>query len=112
MGRIRAVVPELPADRLAGQVRIGAEARLILDAAPQYVVPASVTFVASEAQFTPKYVETESEREKLMFRVRLRIPADILRRYANIVKTGLPGQAVVQVAPEADWPAELAVNLP
>lgn len=96
----------------AGQTMIGAEARLILDAAPQYVVPASVSFIASEAQFTPKYVETESEREKLMFRVRLKIPAEILRRYADTVKTGLPGQAVVRVAPDVAWPAELAINLP
>jgi len=96
----------------AGLTMIGAEARLILDAARQYVVPASVSFVASEAQFTPKYVETESEREKLMFRVRLKLPAETLRRYADTVKTGLPGQAVVRVAPDAIWPAELAINLP
>ena len=96
----------------AGQTMIGAEARLILDAAPQYVLPARVSFVASEAQFTPKYVETESEREKLMFRVRLKLPADILRRYADTVKTGLPGQAVVRVTPDVVWPAKLAINLP
>ena len=96
----------------AGRTMIGAEARLILDAAPQYVVPARVSFVASEAQFTPKYVETESEREKLMFRVRLKLPADILHRYADTVKTGLPGQAVVRVAPDVAWPAKLAINLP
>lgn len=96
----------------AGQTMIGAEARLILDAAPQYVVPAHVSFVASEAQFTPKYVETASEREKLMFRVRLKLPAEILRGYSDTVKTGLPGQAVVRVAPDVVWPAELAINLP
>lgn len=101
----------LPTDA-AGQIRIGGDARLILDAAPQYVVPASVTFVASEAQFTPKYVETESERAKLMFRVRLKIPAEILIRYAEIVKAGLPGHAVVKVKYDAAWPPELAVKLP
>jgi HlyD family secretion protein len=42
---------------------------------PEYVVPAEVTFVAGEAQFTPRYVETASERAKLMFRVKLKLPA-------------------------------------
>lgn len=44
-----------------GQVRLGNEARIVLDAAPDYVVPASVSFVAAEAQFTPKTVETADE---------------------------------------------------
>lgn len=101
----------LPTDD-AGQLRFGAEARLILDAAPKYVIPATVVFVASEAQFTPKYVETESEREKLMFRVKLQIPADVLRKYQEVVKTGVPGVATVRVSPKAEWPETLAVKLP
>lgn len=101
----------LPTDD-AGRLRFGAEARLILDAAPQYVIPASVDFVASEAQFTPKYVETESEREKLTFRIKLQIPAEILKKYQDVVKTGVPGVAVVRVSPEAEWPETLAVKLP
>jgi len=101
----------LPTDD-AGRLRLGAEARLIFDAAPQYVIPAIVNFVASEAQFTPKYVETASEREKLMFRVTLQIPVEILRRYQDVVKTGVPGQAIVRVSPDAVWPASLAVKLP
>ena len=101
----------LPTDD-AGLLRFGAEARLILDAAPQYVIPATVDFVASQAQFTPKYVETESEREKLMFRVRLQIPAEVLRRYQDVVKTGVPGVGIVRLSPEAEWPATLAVKLP
>lgn len=101
----------LPTDD-AGRLRFGAEARIILDAAPQYVIPASVDFVASEAQFTPKYVETKSEREKLTFRVKLQIPADILIRYQDVVKTGVPGVAIVRVLPEAQWSEQLAVKLP
>ncbi len=101
----------LPTDD-AGRLRFGAEARLILDAAPQYVIPASVVFVASEAQFTPKYVETESERAKLMFRVKLQIPPEILSRYQDVVKTGVPGIAIVRLSPKAQWPETLAVKLP
>ncbi|WP_158774234.1 HlyD family secretion protein [Cobetia sp. L2A1] len=101
----------LPTDQ-AGRLRYGSEARLILDAAPQYVIPATVDFVASEAQFTPKYVETESEREKLMFRVKLQIPAEILHRYQDVVKTGVPGMAYVRVDPDAEWSEALQVKLP
>ncbi|GER08469.1 hypothetical protein JCM17843_27790 [Kordiimonadales bacterium JCM 17843] len=101
----------LPTDE-AGRLRYGAEARIILDAAPQYVIPAHVDFVASEAQFTPKYVETASEREKLTFRVKLQIAPEILENYQDVVKTGVPGVAVVRVDPEAEWPEALAVKLP
>lgn len=101
----------LPTDD-AGRLRFGAEARLILDAAPQYVIPATVNFVASEAQFTPKYVETKSEREKLTFRVKLQIPAEVLSKYQDVVKTGVPGTAIVRVSPTAEWPSTLAVKLP
>ncbi|RDC71093.1 HlyD family efflux transporter periplasmic adaptor subunit [Rhodovulum sp. 12E13] len=96
----------------AGRLAYGAEARLVLDAAPEFVIPARVSFVAGEAQFTPKYVETEDERETLMFRVRLRIPPEILADYQDIVKTGVPGLAHVRVDPEAEWPERLAVRLP
>lgn len=95
-----------------GTLEIGAEARIVPDAAPQYVVPATVSFVATDAQFTPKYVETESEREKLMFRVKVRIPPAILERYAKRVKAGITGIAYVRIAPDAKWPDDLAVNLP
>lgn len=98
--------------REAGRVRIGGEARIVLDAAPEYVIPATVSFVAGQAQFTPKEVETRSEREKLMFRVKLRIDPKLLRLHADRVKTGVPGEAYVRLDPTASWPAWLAVKLP
>jgi HlyD family secretion protein len=96
----------------AGRIDIGSEVRLILDAAPQYVVPAKVSFIADVAQFTPKTVETTLEREKLMFRVRARIPAELLEKYIDRVKTGLPGVAYVRLDPEAEWPPHLQVKMP
>ena len=60
----------LPADE-AGKLSLGDEARVILDSVPQYVFPATISFVATDAQFTPKSVETAEERQKLMFRVKL-----------------------------------------
>lgn len=95
----------------AGQVAIGSEVRLVLDAAPQWVVPATVRFVADVAQFTPKTVETEEERQKLMFRVRAQVPKALLQKYVDYVKTGLPGVAYVRLDPEAEWPEFLSANL-
>ncbi len=96
----------------SGRLGIGDEARVILDAVPDYVVPAEVSFVASDAQFTPKTVETEAEREKLMFRVQLRVDRQILQRYYGRVETGLRGSGFVRTKPDANWPAQLEVKLP
>ncbi len=95
---------------VVGQVALGTEVRLILDAAPQYVVPAKVSFVADVAQFTPKTVETASERLKLMFRVRAQIPPEMLRKHITQVKTGLPGMAYIRMDATAQWPAHLQVK--
>tara|TARA_R110000868_G_scaffold173900_1_gene410327 strand:- start:407 stop:1480 length:1074 start_codon:yes stop_codon:yes gene_type:complete len=99
-------------EREAGRVALGAEVRIILDAVPQYVIPANVSYVASVAQFTPKTVETESEREKMMFRVKARIYPALLREHMEQVKTGLPGIAWLKLDADAPWPDELAVNVP
>jgi HlyD family secretion protein len=96
----------------AGRVKIGAEVRLVLDAAPDLVIPAKATFLADVAQFTPKTVETAEERQKLTFRVKAHIPPDLLKKYIRDVKTGLPGVAYVQLDPQAPWPAHLEVKLP
>jgi len=96
----------------AGRLTLGDEARIVLDAAPDFVVPARISFVASEAQFTPKSVETPSEREKLMFRVRAQIPAELLRKHITRVKTGLPGVAYVRRDSKAGWPERLRARTP
>lgn len=101
----------LPA-RVAGRLAIGDEARIVFDPAPEYVVPARVSFVATEAQFTPKTVETADEREKLMFRVKLRIAPALLKQYESQVKIGVRGVAYVRTSTTAAWPAGLDVKLP
>jgi HlyD family secretion protein len=95
-----------------GRVALGSEARIVLDAAPSYVIPATVSFVAAEAQFTPKTVETANEREKLMYRVKLAIDPKLLETYRDYVKAGLTGNAYVKVAANATWPDRLAARLP
>ena len=84
----------------------------MLDAAPQFVIPAQASFVADVAQFTPRTVETAEERLKLMFRIRARIAPELLRQYIREVKTGLPGMAYVRIDPRAEWPANLEIRLP
>ena len=69
-------------------------------------------FVASVAQFTPKTVETASERQKLMFRVRAQISQELLREHLNQVKTGLPGVAWIKLDANAEWPQNLSVRVP
>lgn len=99
-------------ERAAGRVALGTEVRLVLDAAPDYVIPARVSYIASTAQFTPKTVETADERQKLMFRVRAQIAPELLKQHLRQVKTGLPGVAWIRLDPDVPWPAELAVRAP
>jgi HlyD family secretion protein len=101
----------LPASE-AGRLGLGEEARLILDPVPQYVIPAAITFVAADAQFTPKSVETAEEREKLMFRVKLQVDPEVLERYHRRVKTGVRGIGFVRTNPDVVWPDDLIVKLP
>jgi HlyD family secretion protein len=96
----------------AGRVPLGAEVHLMLDAYPQYIIPAKATFVADVAQFTPKTVETEEERLKLTFRIKAHIDPELLRTNITRVKTGLPGTAYVRLDPTAEWPPELQIRVP
>lgn len=93
----------------AGLVAVGAEARIVLDALPNRPIPAKVTFVEPRSQFTPKQVETQSERDKLMFRIKVNVDPEFLQRYVEQVKTGLPGMAYVRLDKNAPWPAQLVL---
>ena len=95
-------------ETVAGRIAIGTEVRIVLDAAKNVVIPAKVSFVADTAQFTPKTVETESERQKLMFRIKAKIDPVLLQKYIQQVKTGLPGVAYIKIDKNAPWPAFLS----
>jgi HlyD family secretion protein len=94
----------------AGRVATGSEARIVLDAYPTHVIPAQVVFVAGQAQFTPKMVETQSERNKLMFRIRVRIDPSRLAGHEALLRTGLPGVAYVRSDASVSWPANLEAS--
>ena len=88
-------------------MRPGADARIVLDFQPERVIPGSVSFVSPEAQFTPKQVETPTEREKLMFRVKIQIPRQLAAQYIERLRTGIRGVGYVKVDESAAWPPRL-----
>lgn len=97
-------------EQLVGKIKIGAEVRIVLDALPDFPIPARVSFVSDIAQFTPKTVETKVERQKLMFRVKAKIDPSLLKKYVDIVKTGVPGVAWIKIDPNAPWPQKLELK--
>jgi HlyD family secretion protein len=96
----------LPAEQ-AAKVKIGAEGRITVDYDPSRAVAGYVSFVSPEAQFTPKQVETRSEREKLMFRVKIQLPRELAAQYVGRIKTGIRGVGYVKLDDAARWPARL-----
>jgi len=95
----------------AGRIPQGTDVHLVLDAYPQYVLPAKANFVADVAQFTPKTVQTQEERLKLTFRIKAYIDPDLLQKNIERVKTGLPGVAYIRLDPKAEWPPQLQVRI-
>ena len=96
----------------AAKLGTGDEARVILDAAPDYVIPAAVSFIASDTRISPKAVETKEERAKQTFRVDLRIDPQVMKTYHGRVTAGLPGAGFVRTKRDVKWPAELQIKLP
>lgn len=99
-------------ETVAGKVRLGDEVRMILDVFPDMAIPAYVSYVASVAQFTPKTVETQSERQKLMFRVKAQIKPELLNCYLEQIKTGVPGVAWLKLDKQQEWPSALSNLVP
>lgn len=93
-----------------GRLQLGQEARIVLDAVPETAIPAYISYISPEAQFTPRQVETRTEREKLTFRVKVRIPPELLEKYIDYVKTGLPGMAYIRIDQSREWPASLKID--
>ncbi len=91
----------------AARVAIGSDSRIVLDGLADTLILASVSFVAPRAQFTPKEVETRSEREKLMFRIKVQLDSGFLNKHAALAKTGIPGIAYIRLDPTASWPENL-----
>lgn len=100
----------LPNHQVA-KLKVGDEARIVLDGVDA-VFPAHISFIATNAQFTPKAVETQNERAKLMFKVKLRIPKEHALKFNGLLKGGMTGNGYVRTDSQQAWLPELAVQLP
>lgn len=88
----------IPANEI-GKVRLGLPARVYTDAFPDEPLAATVRHIASQAQFTPKEVQTPDERVKLVYAVKLYLDANPQHR----ATPGLPADAVIRWQEGAPW---------
>jgi HlyD family secretion protein len=75
-----------------GRVKVGQKARVTTDTWPGKAYDGIVTFIASEAEFTPKNVQTQKERVKLVYRVKITIPNPKME-----LKPGMPADAEILI---------------
>ncbi|MDD2839880.1 MAG: efflux RND transporter periplasmic adaptor subunit [Rickettsiales bacterium] len=83
----------------AGQIKLGQDAKIKLDAYSDKIFNAKVTFIAENAEFTPKEVETQKEREKLVFRIKLTLNDNSSRE----AKPGMPGNGYIKLNSNKSW---------
>src|SRR5271165_3093704 len=93
--------------QVAGKLRVGDEARIVLDGLEGQPIPATVSFISPEAQFTPKFVKTASERDKLVYRIKLQIPPAVAAQHDAQLKAGATGNGYVRLQANALWPTTL-----
>lgn len=92
---LKAYVPEID----IGKLRLGLAAQVYTDAFPDTAFPATVRYVASRAEFTPKEVQTVDERVKLVYATKLYLDGNPDRR----LSPGLPADAVVRWQDGVAW---------
>lgn len=74
-----------------GRVKLGQQVDVTVDSSPGRVFPGTVTFLAQEAEFTPRNVQTKDERVTTVFAVRVELPND-----DGVLKPGMPADAVLR----------------
>jgi HlyD family secretion protein len=84
------------AERHVGRIRLGAPARVSVDAYPGREFAGTVSEIAQQAEFTPKEVHMKDEREKLVYGVKLRI-----ENPDGLLKPGMPADAAIRIDPDA-----------
>ncbi|MBL0225338.1 MAG: efflux RND transporter periplasmic adaptor subunit [Geobacteraceae bacterium] len=87
---LRGYIPESE----LGRVAIGQSARVTADAWPGRNLEGRVSFISSEAEFTPKNVQTEKERVKLVYRIKITLPNP-----KGELKPGMPVDATIVTTP-------------
>jgi len=82
--KVRVYVPE----PMLGRIKIGQRAELTTDSFPGQTIPATVAYIANQAEFTPKNVQTRDERVRLVYEVTLRASNP-----GGVLKIGMPVDA-------------------
>jgi len=82
-----------------GRLRLGLPAQVYTDAFPHQPFPAEVRYIASRAEFTPKEVQTRSERVKLVYAVKLYLTQNPDHR----LTPGIPADAVIRWKEATPW---------
>jgi len=83
---LRAYIPE----NELGRVKVGQSARITTDTWPGRAFEGKVSFISAQAEFTPKNVQTEKERVKLVYRIKITLPNPKME-----LKPGMPADAVI-----------------
>lgn len=92
---LKVYVPEVQ----IGKLRLDLPARIYTDAFPDQPFEATVRYIASKAEFTPKEVQTPDERVKLIYPVKLYLTANPDHR----LTPGLPADAVIRWREDVAW---------
>jgi multidrug resistance efflux pump len=80
----------IPEDEI-GRVKVGQAVEVSVDSFPGKVFEGQVSYIASEAEFTPKNVQTKKERVNMVFAVKVRVPNP-----KHELKPGMPADAVIE----------------
>ena len=93
----------LPNNQIS-KIKLGAPARVYVDAFGDKYFEAKVTKINQQAEFTPKTVDTPQQRVHLVFGLELKVD-----NKEQLLKPGMPADAVIKVNPSAKWckPADL-----
>jgi HlyD family secretion protein len=92
---LQVYVPEIQ----IGKIRLDLPAHIHTDAFPTQPVDATVRYIASKAEFTPKEVQTPDERVKLIYPVKLYLKENPDRR----LTPGLPADAIIRWKDDVAW---------
>lgn len=93
-----------------GKIKIGDEVRIKINGVDA-IFSAKISYIANHSQFTPKFVETKLEREKLVYAIKAKFPEYIAIKYHKILKSGLTCDGFVNIG-NKKWPSNLKIKLP
>ena len=78
-----------------GKVKLGQKVAVTTDTYPNKIYKGTIGYIASEAEFTPKNIQTAEERVKLVYRIKI-----MIENTARELKPGMPADAVIKLSGE------------